>query len=241
MAHDPTVDLWWAPIHPRGDPALEERLCAHLAPEDLARLARGASAGERTLRLAAWALARHALSHRAGLPPHAWRFTAGPRGRPEIAGPAGAAPLRFNLSHTNGLVTCAVALEDDVGVDVEHVGRRADTMRLARRCFAPSEVAALAAIADEGARRRAFFARWTLKEAYLKARGSGLSLPLAQVAFACPPGRPPRADFGPALHDDPSAWQFALVEPTPGYVAAVAIHRRASTPAPIVLRRWEPS
>lgn len=90
--------------------------------------------------------------------------------------------LRFNLSHTEGLVVLAVA-ETDVGVDVEWLDRPGRTVELADRYFAPSEVASLKAL-PEVIQRDRFFDLWTLKESYIKARGLGLAMPLAKFAFA---------------------------------------------------------
>src|SRR5262249_50795126 len=111
----------------------------------------------------------------------------------------------------------------DVGVDVEHVNRRLVGLELAERFFAPVEVAALRALAEEN-RGEHFFAYWTLKEAYIKARGLGLSLPLDAFAFQLDPGCP-RITFTERIADNPSAWQFARQRPGPDHALAVAIHR----------------
>ena len=103
-------------------------------------------------------------------------------GRPEILDrPAGVPDLRFNLSHTDGLIACAVTIGREVGVDVEHVGRRL-THDIAGRFFAPREVADLKSL-PVAEQPRVFFDYWTLKEAYIKARGFGLALPLGDFAF----------------------------------------------------------
>src|SRR6185295_18612851 len=120
---------------------------------------------------------RTTLSHYAAVDPTAWQFARNRRGRPEISGPLGVAPLRFNLSNTAGLIACLVTLGVDVGVDVEDTHRRGETVRIANRFFSASEVAALEALPPERQRQR-FFEYWTLKESYIKARGMGLAIPL---------------------------------------------------------------
>ena len=118
-------------------------------------------------------------------------------GRPELSTSAGGRPLRFNLSHTYGLIAVAVCREYDIGVDVECTLRRstADWFELAARFFSPFETAALRRLANEQRDQR-FLQVWTLKEAYIKARGLGLSIPLHAFSFDltddAPPGDPHR-------------------------------------------------
>ncbi len=235
-----TVELWYALTGPLENASAQARLRARLTPDDLARLARAASPRHTDARVAAWVLARVVLSRHAEVPPEAWRFREGPHGRPELAGPAVVPRLHFNLSHTTGLVACVVASEHQVGVDVEHVWREVDLARLARRVLAPEEAASIAGAPEADRRRRRFFEHWTLKEAYLKACGAGLSRPLAAIAFALAPDGTPSASFGPAVADDPAAWQFFLVRPTPDHVAAVALGRPRARPARLVLRQAVP-
>jgi 4'-phosphopantetheinyl transferase len=234
------IEIWYADPAQLADPESVERCRARVSREDLARIERSASADDRHLRLVSWALVRMVLSRHAPVASDAWRFRETEHGRPEIAEPAPAPPLRFNLSHTPGLAACVVARADDVGLDLEDVRRRADIRGITRRFFAPGEVAAIERLDDER-RPMAFFERWTLKEAYLKARGAGISLPLAEVAFTLAPDRPPAVSFGPAIGDTPDSWQFAHVRPTPNHLAAVAIRRpAAASPVEIMLRQAIP-
>lgn len=117
-----------------------------------------------------------------------------------------ATPLRFNLSHTEGLVVLAVA-ETDVGVDVEWLDRNGRTVELADRYFAPAETAALRALPTDQQRDR-FFDLWTLKESYIKAQGLGLAVPLASFAFSGFEGAPGalRVTVDPAQADRPDTW-----------------------------------
>lgn len=239
-AREPFVEVWWVATAPLADSDGQARLRACLTPEDLARLARAAPPRHATERLAAWALARVALSRHAGVPPEAWRFREGAHGRPELAGPPGAPPLDFNISHTTGLAVCAVTVGAAVGADVEDLERDVDVARLADRVLAPPEAGALATAADDERRRRAFFECWTLKEAYLKARGTGLSRPLAGIAFSLGTDGTPSVAFGPGIADDPAAWHFFLLRPTRRHVAAVALRRPRATPVRLVLRQALP-
>lgn len=224
-----------------GDPAAwakHEAYRAMLSADEHARMARFVFERDRRAFLITRALVRTTLSRYAAVPPAKWAFIANVHGRPEILDrPSGVPDLRFNLSHTEGLIACAVTIGREVGVDVEHIQRRL-AHDVAGRFFAPREVDALKALpADEQA--RVFFDYWTLKEAYIKARGFGLALPLADFAFALNPPAPPTIAFEPVLEDDPSTWQFAQDWPTPVHRLALAV-RRDGADLPIRIRRIVP-
>jgi 4'-phosphopantetheinyl transferase len=184
---------------------------------------------------------RTTLSRYADVDPRRWRFRTGPQGKPEIAGPAGAPPLRFNLSHTRGLVACVVTLGLDAGVDVERTARHLrDPLALARHGFAPAERAALTRLAGR-ARRELFFDIWTLKEAYVKARGAGfLALPARKLAYEISPGGSIGLTIEPELEDRSDAWQVALLAPTADHRLAVAIRRGSRPDLLLVTHEIEP-
>jgi 4'-phosphopantetheinyl transferase len=179
------------------------------------------------------ALARTSLSRYAPIAPREWPFRVNEHGRPELDGrPAGAPDLRFNLSHTPGLVACAVTVGREVGVDVEWTNRRV-LHDVPERFFSPREVSDLRALPPEE-QDVVFFDYWTLKESYIKARGFGLALPLRQFSFLRIPGRAPAIAFAPELHDDPASWQFAQFWPTRDHRMAVAV-RRHGADLPVVV------
>jgi 4'-phosphopantetheinyl transferase len=170
------------------------------------------------------ALTRTTLSRYLPLPPEDWQFARNRYGRPEIAVPGLPTTLRFNLTHTRGLVACAVVVEHDLGIDAEHVNRRDVGPEVAEHFFSAAEVAALKRLAGSEV-RRAFFAYWTLKEAYIKARGMGLSLPLDQFSFDLRQGAPPRISFSEAIVDRAEDWQFEQLALTGDHLAALALRR----------------
>ncbi|MGH2898524.1 MAG: 4'-phosphopantetheinyl transferase family protein, partial [bacterium] len=169
------------------------------------------------------ALLRTTLSRYVDRDPCSWTFVPGPHGRPELIDAKGMPPLRFNISHTDGLVVVAVGLGRELGVDVEDVRRTTPAPDFAGEFLAGPERDVLAAAkpADRSAR---FFELWTLKEAYLKARGLGLSIPLDTFWFRIEQSRIV-ASFMPAVGDDPATWQFAQTRPTRFHVMAVAARR----------------
>ncbi len=204
-----------------------DRYRALLPPEERAREARFFRDVDRERFVVARALARLQLSRFGGLRPTEWRFAMNGHGRPEVSNlPAGAPPLRFNISHTHGLVAVALTGDREVGVDVEWIDRGL-THDVAGRFFAPREVADLQSLPAEE-RPRAFFDYWTLKEAYIKARGLGLALPLQHFAFVLAPPAVPAITFDEALPDEPQSWQFLQGWPTPVHRLGLAVRRTGS-------------
>lgn len=214
-------------------PARREAALALLAPDERTRLATFVFERDREIALASRALQRWALSRCAPVAPDAWRFTENAHGRPEIAAPNGHA-LRFSVSNTRGLVACAVTRGRDLGLDVEEV-RAAVPLDVVACVFAPSERAALATAAAEEQPGR-FADLWTLKEAYVKARGLGLTLDLERVWFDRTTGTP-QLGLDPAIDDDPSAWETQSWRPTARHAAALCVRRDPSA-ALRIEHRW---
>lgn len=167
------------------------------------------------------ALLRTTLSRYAGVSSQSWEFETNAYGRPHISQPRAFRDLRFNLSNTTGLVACAISMDCEVGVDVENVLRPVEADELAPSVFAATELAYFRNSKSEDQRDR-FFSFWTLKEAYIKARGMGLSLPLDGFWFEL-------GDTSPRLHvtdrcpDIPERWRFYQHAPTGEHKMAVAV------------------
>ena len=169
-------------------------------------------------------LLRRCLSRYEPVHPVDWQFELEPRGKPQLASthhlPENGGPsLLFNLSHTRGLVAAGVARRFAIGIDVEVLRRFADATDVARRFFSPSEVEALEACPEE-ARLVRFVELWTLKEAFLKATGEGVSERLREISFDL--GQPEVLSFSAAYPLDLTNWHFALYAPTPASRLAVA-------------------
>jgi len=173
---------------------------------------------------------RRTLSRHAAVAPHDWRFVSDAHGRPFVDTRGGHPAIAFNLSHTRGLAACAVSGAAEIGVDVEEMRPSVGLLEVARHNFAPAEQADLRAAGDEAAMRRHFYALWTLKESYIKARSLGLSLPLQKFAFAWGDARIDLT-IDAALGDAAADWWFALAAPSPEHRLAVALR----TPGPVTL------
>lgn len=154
-------------------------------------------------------------------PPHLC-FTYGPHGKPALATDTGRAALRFNVSHSHGLALYAITHGREVGVDVERIRPEIAQEKIAERFFSPREVTVLRALPPL-LQVPAFFACWTRKEAYIKAKGDGLTLPLDQFEVSLAPGEPAallRTAWDP---QEAACWALQDLAPAPGYRAAVAV------------------
>jgi 4'-phosphopantetheinyl transferase len=225
------VHVWRAHPSQWCEQATRRRAQAMLAAEELARNASFRFATLRHRDLVTRLLCRQALSRCLPLPPSAWRFDAPPLQRPELAAPFARSELRFNLSHAGDVVLCALACGAAVGVDVEAAGRLDDAATLAAAHFAPSEAADV--LACPATRRGERFLRyWTLKEAFAKAHGGGLSLPLD--AYALRLGPPIGIAFDARIDEDPARWRFAAGAIDAAHPYAVAL----ASPVPLRLRHF---
>lgn len=222
MPHPSQIDVFLAdPAQAAGEVA--EKWLSLLDPAERARHDRYQVDGARREYLTGRALVRTTLSRYAEVDPADWRFEANRYGRPAVVPEqAGHAPgLVFNLSHTRGLVALAVGRNCDLGIDVEWIARSNELAKLCDRYFAPSE--AVHVRAGEGADlAERFFAFWTLKEAYIKARGMGLALPLDGFAYDIT-GEAPTIRFEPSCPDDPARWRFLRRAMGPSHRVALAI------------------
>lgn len=179
---------------------------------------------DRVAFVASHALVRAVLSLHAPVPPGAWRFEAGEHGKPAIAEPTSHRPLSFNLSHARGRVAVAVGLGAPLGIDVEELSRSGSLEGLARRYLSAEEQSGVAAL-PHPERPARLVALWTLKEAYLKARGTGLTLSLRAATFDLDDAGDVRCRLSAAAADDPARWAFLPLALAPTHAAALAVAR----------------
>jgi 4'-phosphopantetheinyl transferase len=165
---------------------------------------------------------REILARYLGTPSSDFRFCQNAHGKPALSPGSGLVDLRFNISHSHGLALFAFTLGREVGVDVEYILPSRSEGRLAERFFSPREVVALRSLPDS-AQPEAFFHCWTRKEAYIKARGGGLSISLA--SFTVPIDSNLCTHLPITAHDGPEAgrWWLRPLAPGEGFVGAVAV------------------
>jgi 4'-phosphopantetheinyl transferase len=227
--------LWIARPGEIRDPELVLAYDALLTADERAKVARYHFEKDRHTSLVTRALVRTVLSRYAAVSPGDWRFVANEFGRPEISEPPEERSLRFNLSHTEGLVVCLVSRDREVGVDVENRARGGDLLNVADRFFSPFEVNALRALPPAEQMDR-FFLYWTLKESYIKARGMGLAISLSAFSFDLDaPGSGIRVLFDPSLGDDPGRWQFSVMSYGRRHTIAAGVESKRDRDVRIVL------
>jgi len=212
------VQVWHVHIDEvAADTRLVDTCLTRLSPYESDRYTRYRLDSDRLMFLVGRAMARVLVARGLGIAPMDWEWREGSHGRPEIGAPR--TDLQFNLAHSAGLVVCALASGRNVGVDVEDFQRRPVDRGLVQRYCSPAEVRDIEASGDEWHDR--FLHYWTLKEAYLKARGLGISVPLSAVSFTLDLTGA-RVEFLDSLSGTDDRWHFQLCRPTERHLMAIA-------------------
>jgi 4'-phosphopantetheinyl transferase len=186
-----------------------------LSPDEMARADRFHFVNDRNRFVVARGLLRELLGNYLQQNPASLSFSYGQHGKPSLSGEYAASELCFNLSHSAGLAVYAIARGRNLGIDVEHIRPESAGDEIAERYFSAREASDLRTLPPE-AKVEGFFHCWTRKEAYLKATGMGLQIPLESFAVSLLPEMP--AKFVEGV--DPR-WHLAAYHPADRYVAAV--------------------
>jgi len=153
-------------------------------------------------------------------------FVFSKHGKPALDPDTSNQPIQFNVSHSGVFALIGFTVHDAIGVDVEQIERRVSQEKIAERYFSPDEVSRLRTL-PEHEQSEAFFRCWTRKEAFIKAHGDGLSLPLDSFSVTLGPSEPPkllRFDGEPGV----KSWSIAALDMGEGYVGAACV----ASPAP---------
>lgn len=193
-----------------------------LSPDELARAERFHFEIDRRRFIVARGLLRAILARYVGIPSSQLSFMYGPHGKPRLAEKTGGEWLQFNLSHSDGRALYAVTANREVGIDLERVTSERDHEAIAEYLFTPGEVGALRALPAEKL-SETFYRIWTCKEAYVKARGGGLWLPLDRFDVSLIPGKEFELLRLSDTRRDTSHWSLYSFDPWPGYAAALAV------------------
>lgn len=231
------VQLWHAEL-PQVDTNGQHSAMDLLSPPEVVRHGRFHFEKDRHCYLVTRCLVRTVLSRYVPqIAPQDWVFEPGAYGRPQITNPQPAAQaLRFNLSHCDGLVVLAITAGREVGIDTENTSRHAP-LKVADHFFSQHEAQALRSLpAAEQACR--FWELWTFKESYIKARGIGVSLPLAQ--FSIDLATEGRVSIGfDGIADTPATWQLWQYKPGPHHLVALCLQRGGTAPTELSFWRFQ--
>ena len=214
------VDVWRASL--AQDDAALSGFDGWLSPEERARADQFAFDPERRAFVASRGLLRELLARYAAGKPGSLEIVPDALGKPRLGGRCGQGRLRFNVSHSGGVWACAVALHREVGLDIEQARPDRDIDRISERYFSPAEVAALRAL-PESERRTAFHRCWTRKEAWLKAKGFGITIPLDSFEVTLAPGDPPRLLATLPDAAEASRWTLHDIDFGPGFAGTLCV------------------
>jgi len=211
------IHVWRASLSVH--PSILRSLESALAQDEKARATRFIFERDRDRFIAARGILRDLLGRYIPCTPKRIDFTYGPRGKPAIVGPGTRPDIRFNLSHSHSLAVITIGRGRELGIDVELIRTEFAGEEIARRYFSAKEIAELSRLPAE-LRSEGFFLCWTRKEAYIKAKGDGLQIPLDSFDVSLSPGLP--ATLSSA---DESRWKIESFVPSvdaqPRYAAAI--------------------
>lgn len=203
-----------------------DRLRRFLSPDELARAARFHFERDRQHFIVARGCLRTILSRYLKMHAADIQFIYGPQGKPQLDSSClDTQPPYFNLAHSEGLAIYAVTRVGEIGIDLECIRPEFTGDDIANRFFSPGEVSCLNAMPKD-VRPEAFFNCWTRKEAFIKAIGMGLSLPLDQFEVTLAPGEPAQLVRTTWDEDEASRWSIKSIDVGENYVAAVAVAAR---------------
>jgi 4'-phosphopantetheinyl transferase len=221
VLHQNEVHVWRGNLEQSND--YVRSLQQILSPDELARARRFHREQDRSYFIVARGILRLILASYLAIEPDRLHFCYNSYGKPALVTPSDRESLNFNLSHPRHLALYAVTWNRPVGIDLEHIRSDITCDRIAEQFFSPQEQATLKTITPPELKYRAFFNCWTRKEAYIKARGEGLSLPLDRFDVSLAPGEPARLlDH----QDDPvecGRWSLIDLTVEPGFAATLAI------------------
>lgn len=218
-----SIDVWWLSTESPAADALIADGDSVLSAAERARRDDALTVEARRERALSRTLLRTLLASYTGRVARELQFSDGEHGRPELANCA--VPVRFSVSHTAGALAIAVTRSLELGIDVEAIGEGAPPVGVAQLYFSPAEIDDLAATPPADQRAR-FFAYWTLKEAYAKARGLGFALPMRAIELSL--GERIDLRLAAAIDDDAGSWQFRRLSPSPHHTLAIACRSDAA-------------
>jgi 4'-phosphopantetheinyl transferase len=212
------VHIWKAKLDV--DPILEQKLWHLLSNDEKLRANRFRFQIDRLHYISARGILRSILGRYLNMRSAEVYFRYGQQGKPALSPEH---ELKFNISHSGGLSLFALTLNKDIGIDLEKINEEIEIDSIANRFFAPGEVKRLFSLPQKD-QTHAFFQCWTRKEAFIKAKGDGLSFPLDQfeVSFGDPgQGRLLKTKWD---IDEVNKWHLTTFDPEEGFTGALAVY-----------------
>jgi 4'-phosphopantetheinyl transferase len=221
--HEEEVHLWRIDLSPLR--IAEERWQKILSADETARAARYRFAVDRQRYAISRGVLRTILGSYLRIDPISIAFSYSAREKPSLSSVHAESGITFNISHSGEVTLLAFTRNRDIGVDVEEIGRKSDLEAIARRFFSAHEQEQLFALPAEE-RAEAFFRCWTRKEAYIKATGDGLSLPLSQFDVSIAPGDQDALVATRPDATEAARWSMREVPAGAGYIGALCVRGR---------------
>ncbi len=222
------IHIWYTDPKLITDPYLLDQYYDILSPLERKRYWRFCFDRDRKVYLVTRALVRSALSKYVDLEPGELRFIENKYGRPFVEPQQLSKEIFFSISHTIGLIVCAITRNSRVGIDAEFIYNRSFTMDMVNKYYSADEIKQIGSLSKNDRAVR-IVELWTLKEAYLKARSRGLFLPIESVSFNLDEQGKIYAFFGAGLENDcPKSWSFRQFKLTPVHVFAIAASLKIS-------------
>ena len=169
---------------------------------------------------------RTILGRYLGVEPSRLQFCYGYNGKPALSDTFGKGTIRFNMSHSEGLALYGFSRDHEIGVDIEHIYDIPEMEQIAEQFFSVRENTVFHRL-PESKRKEAFFNCWTRKEAFIKAIGDGLSLPLDKFDVSLVPGELPMLLRIGGNSKEASRWSIQELKPATGFAAALAVEGRS--------------
>lgn len=227
---DNEIHIWRARLDLPPEPLIRMRNI--LAEDEQARTDRFHFDRDRNHFIACRGILREVIGSYLSCSPSSLRFGYGAFGKPALRPESSSQPIRFNVAHSNGLALLAFGRSREIGVDLEAIRANFAGDEIAERYFSKQELAELRAL-PEAMRAEGFFECWTRKEAYIKARGLGLQIPLQSFSVSLTPGKPETLQS-----EDASRWALYSIDVGPGFAGAVVVEGRKWRPH---FWNWTPS
>jgi 4'-phosphopantetheinyl transferase len=213
------------------------RMARLLSKQEQETAARFVRPVDRERFIVAHGILRSLLGNYLAVAPESVEFATNAFGKPDLVQAGVSSALKFNLAHSGNVVLYALTVQRQVGVDVEEIRADIDAMEIAESQFAAEEIEELQRM-DKVGRLSSFFRCWTRKEAYVKARGEGLSLALNKFAVPIVDTSSLQLSWAEGNSEPSKIWTLFNLDPSPGYAAAAVIE---GAEVRLLCKKWDNS